>query len=267
LRGGRRAGTVGAVRSLAFACVLSLLGPAARPARADSFCPISPAVGTGPAEIPGEVRLAWIDARLARAAHHASLWTWGWGIGIGAAAVANLAALPFVARQDRIDWYTGAATTVIGIVPLVIAPLAVIGDSRALHASITNTPSTDNGAAPVPRGHVCVLVADAESRLVRDAQNQADGQRWWLHVGNVVLNFGVGLFLGIGYHHWGAGAFNALLGTAIGEALILTQPTASIGDLRRYRAGLLDDDHSGGAARAPTGAPGSGWGVAYDLRF
>jgi hypothetical protein len=46
-----------------------------------------------------------------------------------------------------------------------------------------------------------------------------------LHVGNVLLNTGVGLFLGLGYHHWGAGAWNAFGGSAIGEAIILTQPT------------------------------------------
>ena len=27
--------------------------------------------------------------------------------------------------------------------------------------------------------------------VLRDAQNQADGQRWWLHAGNVALNVGV----------------------------------------------------------------------------
>jgi len=34
-----------------------------------------------------------------------------------------------------------------------------------------------------------------------------------------------GLFLGIGYHHWAAGAFNAVFGSLVGEAIILTQPT------------------------------------------
>jgi hypothetical protein len=56
----------------------------------------------------------------------------------------------------------------------------------------------------------------------------------------VLLNTGVGLFLGLGYHHWGAGAWNALGGSAIGEAIILTQPTGTMADLRRYRMGALD---------------------------
>jgi hypothetical protein len=120
---------------------------------------------------------------------------------------------------------------VIGVVPLLIAPLDVVGDSRALRARL---------AARGPTDDVCTLLADAETRLVRDAQNQADGQRWWMHVGNVLLNTSVGLFLALGYNHWGAGVFNAVFGTAIGEAIILTQPTSSIDDLRTYRAGSLE---------------------------
>ncbi len=161
------------------------------------------------------------------------MWTWGWGTGIAVATVANLAPLAFVSPEDRVDWYVGAATTAIGVVPLLVAPLDVIGDSRALTARL---------AARAPADDVCLLLADAEGKLGRDAKNQADGRRWWLHVGNVVLNTGVGLFLGFGYHHWGAGVFNAVVGTAIGEAIILTQPTSSIGDLERYRAGRLGPD-------------------------
>jgi hypothetical protein len=184
------------------------------------------------AAVGGETRLAWIDTRLSATARTARIWTWGWGIGIGVATVANLAPLPFVAPEDRVDWYTSAATTVVGIVPLVIAPLDVIGDARTLRARI-DAAGTGSGV------HVCGLLAEAETMLVRDAENQRDGQRWWLHVGNVVLNAGVGLFLGLGFHHWGAGAFNAATGVVIGEAIILTQPTGSIGDLERYRANAV----------------------------
>jgi hypothetical protein len=199
-------------------------------ARAAGLCP--PGAGGGPtlAAIDPEQRLHFIDERLARTAHRAQVWTWGWGIGIGVATVANLVPLLFVAPEDRIDWYVGAGTTVIGVVPLLIAPLDVIGDSLALSARL---------AARSPTDDICALLADAEGKLVRDAQNQADGQRWWLHAGNVVLNTGVGLFLGIGYHHWTAGAFNAIFGSAIGEAIILTQPTSTIDDLRTYQAGAL----------------------------
>jgi hypothetical protein len=209
--------------------LLSLSAP--RPARAAERC--AGGVGGSPAlsEVDPEIRLRFIDQQLARTARRARAWTWGWGIGIGVATIGNIIPLFFVAPQDRIDWYVGAGTTIIGVVPLLIAPLDVVEDARALSARLAARASTDD---------VCALLADAEIRLVRDAQNQSDGQRWWLHAGNVVLNTGVGLFLAIGYHHWKAGAFNAIFGSAIGEAIILTQPTSSIDDLRRYRSGALD---------------------------
>jgi len=199
-------------------------------ARAAELCPRVAGGGETLAAIDPELRLHFIDGRLARTARRAEVWTWGWGIGIGVATIGNLVPLAFVPADQRIDWYVGAATTVVGIVPLLIAPLDVIADSRALRGRLV---------ARVPDDDVCTLLAEAEAKLVRDAENQADGQRWWLHVGNVVLNTGVGLFLAIGYHHWAAGAFNAIFGSAIGEAIILTQPTSSIDDLRAYRAGSL----------------------------
>lgn len=211
--------------------VALVFGLAGSPARGATRCPAGAGGGETLEAIDGEARLSWIDVHLSTTARRARIWTWGWGTGIIVATVANLAPLPFVAKSDRIDWYVGASTTIVGIVPLLIAPLDVVDDARKLHAEAAAGASTDN---------LCRLLAGAELSLVRDAKNQADGQRWWLHVGNVLLNVGVGLFLGVGYHHWGTGALNAFGGSAIGEAIILTQPTGTIQDLRRYQAGALD---------------------------
>jgi hypothetical protein len=222
--------TMDGLRRFACAAGLGLLLVVSAPfaARAADRCPLGAGGSPVLREIDPELRLRFIDDHLARTAHRARVWTWGWGIGIGGATVGNLVPLLFVAPQDRIDWYVGAGTTIIGVVPLVIAPLDVVEDSRALGARLAARTATDD---------VCVLLADAETRLLRDAKNQSDGQRWWLHGGNVLLNTGVGLFLALGYHHWAAGAFNAIFGSAIGEAIILTQPTSSIGDLEKYRSG------------------------------
>jgi hypothetical protein len=213
------------------AAVLATCALVGSSAQAATRCPAGAGGGEALAGIDGEARLHWIDMHLSATAHHARVWTWGWGIGISVATLGNLAPLPFVAKGDRIDWYVGAGTTVIGLVPLLIAPLDVVDDAQRLHARVLAEASADN---------VCRLLADAEQSLVRDAKNQSDGQRWWLHVGNVLLNTGVGLFLALGYHHWGTGAWNAFGGSAIGEAIILTQPTGTIADLRRYQQGALD---------------------------
>ncbi len=260
-------------------CVLALIGTLASvPTAAQARCPVAPGAGVAVADIRGETRLAWIDARLSHGARSAKRWTWGWGIGIGAATVANLAAIPFVSHEDRIDWYVGAATTIVGIVPLLIAPLDVIGDARELRAQIATLPAgwdqrdSDNrdDDAGAEREGICALVADAELRLVRSAKNQADGQRWWLHVGNVALNVGVGLFLGIGYNHWGAGAFNAIGGSLIGEAIILTQPTETIADLRAYQRGDLGGERPVAALPTPltiATATTTPWMLGYGVQF
>ncbi len=141
--------------------LIGLVAP--RLAAAETRCPIVAGAGTGVADVPAEVRLGWIDAQLAHGAHNAKRWTWGWGIGIGGATIANLAAIPFVAKEDRIDWYTGAATTIVGIVPLLIAPLDVVADSRELREKIAARPP--RAIVGGDRPDVCPLLADAETRL------------------------------------------------------------------------------------------------------
>ncbi len=197
-------------------------------------CPVpagaSPALG----DVPASARLAWIDDHLSHTALRARQWTWGWGVGIVVATGANLVPLAFVPRDQRVDWYVGAGSTIIGLVPLAIAPLDVVADARGLHAAV------EARAADVHADvDVCPLLADAERRLARDAANQADGQRWWFHAGNVAVNSGVGLLLGLGFHHWKSGVFNAVFGSAVGEAIILTQPTGSIDDARVYHTGAI----------------------------
>jgi hypothetical protein len=219
-----------APRAVALVVGLAFAAPAARAAE----CAPGVAVGADArvGTLDPELRLRWIDGALAKSSHRANLWVWGWSLALAVGTVGNLVPVPFVPADERIDWYTGAVTTVVGIVPLLVLPPKVIADARQLHTRLGARGTTD----------VCALLGDAETRLVRDAENQADGRRWWVHVGNVVLNAGVGLFLGLGYHHWVAGALNAASGAAIGEVIIFTQPTDTIDSLRRYRAGALEDD-------------------------
>jgi len=53
---------------------------------------------------------------------------------------------------------------------------------------------------------------------------------------------------------------NAVVGSIIGEAIILSQPTDTIDDLSDYRRGALGEEHA--ASRAL-----SLWGVGYSARF
>jgi hypothetical protein len=73
--------------------------------------------------------------------------------------------------------------------------------------------------------------------LARDAQGEREGRAWWNHALNLVLNGGAGLFLGLVYDRWQSGILTAVVGTAVGEVMIFTQPTGSIDAETGYRRG------------------------------
>ena len=226
-----RAGALARGRSLAFSLIatLTLLSPA--PARADETrCPAPPDAGAALAATDGRVRLEWIDRRLAREAHRMSWWNYGWAVGIGASGVGSLAAVPFVAPENRVDYYTGAVLAAGGVIPFLVAPPDVIANSRELRAKLVLTP-------PGTDTEVCALLADAEHRLVQDARNERLLSGWWSHAANAAINAGAFFFLGFGYHHWLSGALNGGIGFAIGETVIFTQPRGTIEDLARYQRG------------------------------
>jgi len=236
----RRLGRVAAALSLALAW------SSLRPARA--ACPSLFGGGTSLDRGAARAHVEWIDAHLAVTARRARIWTWSWGGGIGASGVASLAVVPFVAPADRIDWYTSAGSAAVGVLPFVLTPLAVMRDARALHQRLDALPRD------APEDAVCSLLGDAETKLVHDAEDERSQQRWYVHVGNLVFNTGVMLFLGLGYHRWESGIINGVAGAVVGEALILTQPNATVDEAAAYRAG-----------REPVGGPRVA--VGYGDRF
>ena len=182
--------------------------------------------------IDGRERLHWIDQRMNHEASRARLWSRSWGIGIGASGLASLAAVPFVAPSNRVDWYTGAVSAGVGVIPFIVSPLTVTRDAPRVSAAVAATDFNDDA-------QVCAALVDAERKLAAAADNQRWQQGWWIHAGNLAFNTGVLLFLGLGYHHWVSGIINGAAGAAVGEAIILTQPTGSISDLRDYARGDL----------------------------
>ncbi len=195
-------------------------------------CAPPPSADTRLGEIDGNVRLRWIDHHLGQEASKGRFWSNAWMIGIGAAGVGSLAVVPFVAPENRIDWYTSAGSAAIGVVPFLVSPLTVIRDAPKLHAAVEAVPPDD-------QTRVCALLVDAEGKLAAAAANEHWQRGWWTHVGNVAFNTGVLLFLGLGYHHWTSGIINGVSGAAVGETIILTQPTGAIDHLGSYNRGEL----------------------------
>jgi hypothetical protein len=209
-------------------------------------CAPPPGAESRVGEIDGRVRLRWIDQRMDHEAHRGRVWAGAWAIGIGAGGVASLIAVPFVAPSDRIDWYAGAVTAAIGVVPFLLSPLTVTREAPKLRAAIESTTQADDAA-------VCTLLVDAERKLASSAANEHWQQGWWSHAGNLVFNAGVTLFLGLGYGHWASGIINGASGVVVGEAIIFTQPRRLVDDLAAYNRGDLGLSSQGSAAPHPLG--------------
>jgi hypothetical protein len=215
-----------------FALASCLCALASGPRAGAAPCPGPPGASPSVSTIDGRERLLWIDRLLQEQASRGRWWAGSWAMGIGAAGVASLVAVPFVEPSTRVDWYTGAVTAAVGVVPFALSPLKVTRDAPRLHEALAATP-LDDGA------RVCSLLADAEVMLRRDADDERWQHAWWIHAGNLAFNTGVLLFLGLGFHHWGAGLINGLSGAAVGEAIIFTQPTAAIDEAASYDRGDL----------------------------
>jgi hypothetical protein len=228
-------------RRIAAGLIVGCVVAHAARARATTCAP-PPNAGARVALIDGRERLHWIDQRMSHEASRARLWSRSWGIGIGASGLLSLAAVPFVAPSNRVDWYTGAVSAAVGVVPFIVSPLTVTRDAPKISAAVAATPADDDA-------RVCAALVDAEGKLVAAADNQRWQRGWWIHAGNVAFNTGVLLFLGLGYNHWLSGVINGAAGAAVGEAIILTQPTGSISDLRDYEQGDLTRTAQTGARR------------------
>jgi hypothetical protein len=214
-------------------------------ASARAACPAMPGAEAVTA-VDDEARLAWISGRLARTSHRATIWLRAWELGILGATAVDLALIPIVGDtpSNRIDFGLGAATTIIGVVPLIFWQPRVLDDHRALAAAIALHPADR-----------CALLADAEHRLVADAAAEHQQRAWYMHAGNVVLNAGVTLLFGA-FHHWGSGILNGIGGAIVGELIIYTEPVDQIEDLARYRRGELAPPGGGTTWRlVPTLAP------------
>lgn len=159
-------------------------------------------------------RVERITAALAEDAADAELWTGAWLLAYTAITAGQLGAL--VALDDpgeRTDLYVGIAGSFGALAGIPLFPLAVLEDGRLLAAYDAD---------------LCRGLAVAERTLERDAENEATGVAWFVHVANVAVNVALGLLLGLGYDRWLSGAISAASGTAIGEIMLFTQPTGAI---------------------------------------
>jgi hypothetical protein len=182
-----------------------------------------------------EARLHFIHDRLRADAHNARIWGYSWGAVYSALATGQLVAAPLVSHATGLDLYVGGGAALIGLIPLVVTPLKVMGDERRL----------DELAAEPSAADPCLALARAEEMLNRDAANEAQGQSLLFQGGNLVFNAGIFLVIGAGFGHWISATTSLFTGITTGEVMILTQPVGAVTALHKYRRGDLGSPSAG----------------------
>ena len=194
-----------------------------RPAAAER-CPVPAGAAEALAEQSATQRWHQIERAVTAEARSARHWLLGWGIAHGALLGGSLALIPLDDRSARPDHVVGAAASAVGLVATQLGRHGALAATRELEGLPADG---------------CAAVASAEATLARLADDDRLSTAWFVHVANVGFNVGMGLILGLGYDRWGPAALQMAGGSAIGELLIDTRPTAEDA-LARYRAGELD---------------------------
>jgi hypothetical protein len=226
----------------ALAAVAVLLAPGAA---GGLECPAPAGADARLASMPAEQRIAFLRTRLDAGRPSAEAWSWTWGVVNGALTAGQLAAIPFAGTSSgRWTLAASAASSALGVVQVLTLPIVP-----------ERLPDEGGG---------CAEVARLEGSLDRSARNVDLATGWVAQLGNVLINGAVATAAGFADHSWRTAALSFGIGCAIGEAEILTTPTAYVGDLRRYRAADLGD--ASPAAEAPRWAASPAPGVARGRR-
>ena len=175
-------------------------------------------------------RLGYVQRRLRRGAARSAAWATVWSSAYALTAVGQLVRLGLSeSRVHRWEAGIGAGSAALGAAFIAVLPPAIIRDSAQLNARV---------ARMAPR-EACVVLAEAERYLVRDAANQAFGVGWLMQTVTVAYSVGLGLSFGLAFGDWTAGAITTFAGITASQLMNLTRPTDAVDALRRYRAGDL----------------------------
>lgn len=207
--------------------LLLLAVPLLTHATALAQCPVPGTASSSLQRHSAAERLGYLTRALEADAAASRTWGLAWGAVYGVGTLGQLAAIPLLGPEDQEDFVVGAASTAVGVGFVILGMPEVVEDAPALAARVAGG------------GDDCALVAEAERLLVKDAANELSGVAWHVHALNIAFNLGVGLIIGAGFGHWLSALINFVVGAAIGEGTIFTQPTALDGAWRRYLSGDL----------------------------
>ncbi len=184
------------------------------------------------ATIDPEVRIAYLTQAFDREVRDIDAWSWTWGGIYTTAAIAQGTVLALTTNHaTKIDLTVGTIAAGFGALSLTLLPLKLTLPMRS---------ASDAATQKRLGGDPCLALASAEQTLVSVAKDQALSTGIVGHIGNVAVNLGIALILGLGYGHWVSAAVSGGIGLAVGETNAFTQPHHLAEVLERYRSGRLD---------------------------
>lgn len=148
------------------------------------------------------------EALLRDEAHRARVWRYSWTGINGAITVGSFVIAAIDEAEARPDWVIGGASNAVSTLATWFMPLRVESAEDELDA-----------LPPAERGkHV--------KRLLQESgEDEHDRVTWPWHLASFGLAAIPGGIIAFGYGHYESGLITTLVGTALGEAQLLTQPT------------------------------------------
>ena len=215
-------------RALLLVAALSLSASSLARAQTPQTPQAPQAPQTGPRD-DGEVRerLAFLQPHLRDAAPTAQRWYWGWVGAFTAGAVVSFGSL-LVLKDDglRGDAVVGGTLSTLGAVTTLALPMVASSAPSVLDAMPESTEA--QRAAKLRRAEELTHEAAEQERFLTS---------WLAHAGGVVVTLGAAAVQRVGYDRgWGAIVLGRAIGLVVGEAKVLTTPTAAIRDEGSYRS-------------------------------
>jgi len=171
-----------------------------------------------------EQRLTFIETRLARQGPDARYWQHGWtGFHAASAVVQGVLAVDADKSDDEVNYLVGAVKSTGALAQMLIRPLPAVQSTTRFQA----LPSRS-------REELIHKVAQGEALLYENADRAATRTGWRRHL----IGIGANLLGGVAIAAFGDSSdavTSTLLGIAVSETNIWTEPSRAINDLEDYQ--------------------------------
>jgi hypothetical protein len=171
-----------------------------------------------------EQRLKFIETRLARLSPDARVWQYGWtGFHAASAVAQGVLAVDANDSDDEVNYLVGAVKSTGALAQMLIKPLPAVQSATRFQALPSQSREERLGK-----------LAQGEALLHENADRAATRSSWKRHL----IGIGANLIGGVAIAAFGDSSdavTSTLLGVAVSEASIWTEPTRAINDLEDYQ--------------------------------